>query len=178
MNVLAAPSFFARPRLMWPWSGTSRTRTRGTFPSKRFWQRPRRRGSAPRRASTDTRRLLMVPQHSPASRSSKEAPTRRPIMIRMRPRTTSRRALPYWYGPRSALRWSRRRARRSDTRPRACSRAAPRRCPHKSGLLFLLLAAVLASGGGRRRAARAGRPAPARAPAFVLVLVVVRASSA
>ena len=108
----------------------------------------------------------MVPQHTLKSRSSEEAPTRPLVMRRTRPRTTSRRALLYWYGPRTALAWSTRRARRSDTRPRACYPAAPRRCPRRSGFLVQLTAAVPFAGGGRRRVFHAGRPAPFRRRLF------------
>ena len=98
-------------------------------------------------------------------------------MRRMRLQKKSRRARPCSCGPRTASLSSTRLARRTDTRRRACYRAAPRRCPRRSGLLFLLSAAVLASGGGTRRVFHADPPAPARSPAFVLVLEAVRASS-
>ena len=138
---------------------------------------PRRRGSALHPASIYTRMLYLDRPHSPASRSSKEAPTRPLVMRRTRSRTTSRRALLYWYGRRTALRWSTRPSLHTDTRPRACYRAAPRRCPRRSGPPVLLLAAVLVFGGGTRRAARAGRPAPVQGVPVFGVLEAVRASS-
>ena len=147
------------------------------FPSTRFWQKPRRRGSAPRRASIYTRMLYLDPQHSPASHSSKEAPTRPLVMTQTPPRTTSRRALLYWYGPRTVSPISTRLSLHTDTRPRACYPAAPRRCPRRSGPPSQQWAAVLVFGGGTRRAARAGRPAPVQGVPVFGVLEAVRASS-
>ena len=98
-------------------------------------------------------------------------------MIRMRPRTTSRRALLYWYGRHFYARSSTRRARRTDTRRPAWNRAAPRRCPRRSGPPSQQRAAVLASGGGTQRAAHADPPAPVPEVVVFLVLEAGPASS-
>ena len=119
----------------------------------------------------------MDPQHSLASHSSKEAPTRPLVMRRTRLQKKSRRALLYWYGPRTVSPISTRLSLHTDTRPRACYRAAPRRCPRRSGPPVRLWAAVLFSGGGTRRAARADRPAPVPVVVVFLVVEAVRASS-
>ena len=98
-------------------------------------------------------------------------------MTRTPPRTTSRRALLYWYGRRTVSPISTRLSLHTDTRPRACYRAAPRRCPRRSGPPVRLWAAVPFAGGGTRRAARADRPAPVPVVVVFLVVEAVPASS-
>ena len=98
-------------------------------------------------------------------------------MIRMRPRTTSPTARPCSCGRHFYARSSRRLSLHTDTRRPAYSRAAPRRCPRRSGLPVLLWAAVLASGGGTQRAAHADPPAPVPEVVVFLVLEAGPASS-
>ena len=119
----------------------------------------------------------MVPPHILKSHSSEEAPTRPLIMTRTPPRTTSRRALLYWYGRRTVSPKSTRLSLHTDTRRPAYSRAAPRRCPRRNGPPSQQRAAVPFAGGGTRRAARADRPAPVPVVVVFLVVEAVRASS-
>ena len=121
--------------------------------------------------------LYLDRPHSPASHCAREAPTRPLVMTRTPPRTTSRRALLYWYGRRTVSPISTRLSLHTDTRPRACYPAAPRRCPRRSGPPSQQPVAVPFAGGGTRRAARADRPAPVPVVVVFLVVEAVRASS-